>query len=119
MPQRELKLYLWDIRRAGEDILHFTKGKELVDYLQDPMLCAAVERKFEIIGEALSQAERLYPELRGLIDDSRQIIAFRNRVIHGYASLENRLVWSIVQVYLQPLLKQVETLLADINRLQR
>lgn len=82
------------------------------------MLSAAVERKFEIIGEALSQAERLYPELRGLVENSQQIIAFRNRVIHGYASLENRLVWSIVEVYLQPLLNQVETLLADIDRLR-
>ncbi len=52
MPQRELKLYLWDIRGAGEDILRFTSGKELADYQQDAMLCAAVERKFEIIGEA-------------------------------------------------------------------
>jgi len=60
MPQRELKLYLWDIRGAGEDILRFTQGKELADYLQDAMLRAAVERKFEIIGEALSQAEHLY-----------------------------------------------------------
>lgn len=114
-----MKLYFWDIRRAGEDILRFTEGKKLADYQQDAMLSAAVERKFEIIGEALSQAEQLYPELRGLVENSWQIIAFRNRVIHGYASLENRLVWSIVQVYLQPLLDQIETLLADIDRLQK
>jgi uncharacterized protein with HEPN domain len=117
MPQRELKFYLWDIRGAGEDILRFTKDKELADYQQDAMLCAAVERKFEIIGEALSQAEQLYPRLRGLIDDSPQIIAFRNRVIHGYSSLDNHLVWSIVQVYLQPLLKRVDTLLSDVDHL--
>jgi len=117
MPQRELKLYLWDIRGAGEDILRFTQGKELADYLQDAMLRAAVERKFEIIGEALSQAEHLYPRLRDLVDDPPQIIAFRNRVIHGYSTLDNQLVWSIVQVYLQPLLKQVEALLSETGRL--
>ena len=117
MPRRELKLYLWDIRGAGEDILRFTNNKELADYEQDAMLCAAVERKFEIIGEALSQAEKLYPQLRGLVADSAQIISFRNRVIHGYSSLDNRLVWSIIQVYLQPLLNQVEALLANVGHL--
>ena len=81
------------------------------------MLCAAVERKFEIIGEALSQAQRLYPGLRRLIDDSAQIITFRNRVIHGYSSLDDSLVWSIVQLYLQPLLNRVETLLANDDHL--
>lgn len=102
MPQRELKLYLWDIRAAGEDIFRFTRDKKFADYQQDSMLCAAVEQKFEIIGEALSQAVQLYPGLRGLIDDSAQMIAFRNRVIHGYSSLDDSLIWSIVQLYLQP-----------------
>ena len=53
---RSLQAYLWDIEAAAGDILAFTRGKRLDDYQSDAMLRAAVERNFEIIGEALSQA---------------------------------------------------------------
>lgn len=59
MSQRERNLFLWDILEAGSEILRFTEGKDFDAYQQDSMLRAAVERKFEIIGEALSQAIRL------------------------------------------------------------
>ena len=115
MSQRERKLFLWDILEAGSEILRFTEGKDFAAYQQDSMLRAAVERKFEIIGEALSQAIRLYPSLREEIDASQQIIAFRNRLIHGYLALDDNLVWSVVQVYLPPLVRQVKMLLPDEN----
>ena len=76
--RRNLRAYLWDIERAVHNIQSFTEGKRLSDYQNDAMLRAAVERGFEIIGEALTQALRLYPELAGRISNSRQIIAFRN-----------------------------------------
>jgi uncharacterized protein with HEPN domain len=53
--RREAKRYLYDVAQAAELIAQFTAGKTFQDYLEDPMLRAAVERKFEIIGEALSQ----------------------------------------------------------------
>jgi|HubBroStandDraft_6_1064221.scaffolds.fasta_scaffold52000_4 hypothetical protein len=55
---RSLRAYLWDIERAVSDILTFTCGKQLGEYENDAMLRAAVERNFEVIGEALSQALR-------------------------------------------------------------
>jgi uncharacterized protein with HEPN domain len=61
------------------------------------MLRAAVERNFEIIGEALSQAQRFFPRIIGRITNEQQIISFRNRLIHGYATVKNALVWDIVQ----------------------
>jgi uncharacterized protein with HEPN domain len=56
---REAKAYLWDIANAAASIHAFTAGKDLNDYLNDEMLRAAVERKFGIVGEALSIAAQL------------------------------------------------------------
>jgi uncharacterized protein with HEPN domain len=49
-----LRAYLWDVERAAHDIQVFTQGKQLSDYQNDAMIRAAVERRFEIIGEALA-----------------------------------------------------------------
>jgi hypothetical protein len=62
--QREAKAYLWDIADAAESIRSFTDGKDLNAYLNDEMLRAAVERKFGIVGEALAQLLRYFPDYR-------------------------------------------------------
>jgi uncharacterized protein with HEPN domain len=53
--KRDPKVYLWDAKRAVDSINKFTGGKSLAQYVTDEMLRSAVERQFEIIGEALSQ----------------------------------------------------------------
>lgn len=53
--RREAQKYLFDIRRAAGDLVNFTTGKTREHYLADPVLRAAVERKFEILGEAAGQ----------------------------------------------------------------
>lgn len=57
--QVEAKKYLYDIQQAAHRLTEFTSGKNFDDYEQDAMLRAAVERKFEIIGEALAQLAKL------------------------------------------------------------
>jgi uncharacterized protein with HEPN domain len=98
--QREAKSFLWDIANAAESIRVFTAGKDLDTYLNDELLRAAVERKFGIIGEALSQLLRSFPEYRDKITLVGDIIAFRNQIVHGYATVRDDIVWEIVQVYL-------------------
>ena len=65
--QRDAKAYLWDIANAAESIRSFTDGKDLDAYINDEMLRAAVERKFGIVGEALSQLLRNFPDYRDKI----------------------------------------------------
>ena len=91
--QLEAKKYLHDIHEAIGLLDQFTGSKTLADYVTDPMLRAAVEREFEIVGEALSQLARIDADVASRIADYRQIIAFRNILIHGYADLDQRLVW--------------------------
>jgi uncharacterized protein with HEPN domain len=109
--QRDAKAYLWDIAAAAESIRLFTQSKSLADYLGDEMLRAAVERKFGVIGEALSQLLHVFPQYRGLITVPEQIIAFRNQIIHGYATVRDDIVWEIATVYLPRLKTEVTRLL--------
>jgi uncharacterized protein with HEPN domain len=110
---RDLRAYLWDVLEAIKDIQEFTAGQSITDYSANPMLRAAVERKLEIIGEAIGQAVRYFPDISQRIDSYEQIIAFRNRLIHGYSTVSDRLVWEVVENHLSPLKEQSEALLKD------
>ena len=79
----EVRKYLFDVLQACELLLRFTSGKTFDEYAKDELLRSAVERQFEIIGEALGQALRVDSALAGAVTDSGRIIAFRNRLIHG------------------------------------
>jgi uncharacterized protein with HEPN domain len=109
----ESKKYLFDIQRAAALLTDFTQGKELADYSHDSMLRAAVEREFEIIGEALARLARLDETLAARISEHNRIIAFRNILIHGYADVDDRLVWDVVTTKLPILRSQVAALLEE------
>lgn len=113
--QREARAYLWDVVSAAASIGSFTQGKSLEIYLADEMLRAAVERKLGIAGEALSQLLRNFPEYRDRITLVSDIIAFRNRIVHGYATVKDDLVWEIAQAYLPRLHDEAKHLLAELD----
>ncbi|MBI5118860.1 DUF86 domain-containing protein [Candidatus Poribacteria bacterium] len=109
----EAKKYLEDIRQAAELLQQFTRGKTFHNYIADPLLRSGVERKFEIIGEALNKLSRIAPLVVESITESRRIIAFRNMLIHGYNAIDDKVVWDIVETKLPALAREVEALLAN------
>jgi uncharacterized protein with HEPN domain len=109
----EAKKYLYDIAQAASRIGDFTSGKTFEDYRGNPMLRSAVERQFEIIGEALAQLVRVDEETAAHITEYRRIIAFRNILIHGYAEVDDRLVWDILQAKLPTLHEETARLLKE------
>jgi uncharacterized protein with HEPN domain len=102
---------LGDIQRAVEFLLQLTSGRTLDQYRSDEILRSAIERKFEIIGEALNRLQKVDPVLAAAIPQHRQIISFRNILIHGYDVIDDQVVWDIAQKDLQPLLQEVLKLL--------
>lgn len=109
----EARKYLYDMQRAADLLTEFTAGKTFVDYERDAMLRAAVERQFEIIGEAMTQLAKVDETVAGRISHHERIIAFRNVLIHQYADVDDRLVWNVVETNLPALVREVAALLRE------
>ena len=113
--QRDPRAFLWDVREAALAIQSFTAGMDAAAYTANEMAQAAVERKFEIIGEALKQLSKLDAALAARVPDLPQIVAFRNQLIHGYAAVNISTVWNVTQNALPPLIDAVQTLLDELG----
>ena len=109
--QRDPRAFLWDVRESVLAIQQFTAGMDAAAYAGNAMAQAAVERKFEIIGEALGQLAKVDAFMASRIPDLSQIVAFRNQLIHGYATVNASTVWNIAQNALPVLLAAVHSLL--------
>lgn len=94
---------LWDAQQAAERVARFTAGKTFAEYEADEYFRSAVERQFEIIGEALNQLSRLDPVTAATIVELPRVVAFRNVLIHGYASVDDRIVWGVIEASLPSL----------------
>ena len=106
----ESRKLIWDAREAVARIQEFTTGKTLDNYNAEVLLSSAVERQLEIGGEALHRLSRADPEVAASIDEISRIIGMRNVLAHGYATVDNRLVWDVVTSKLQRLAAQLESL---------
>lgn len=107
----EIRKSLFDVILASEDIEKFTKGLDFSDYSKNKMAQRAVEREFEIIGEALNRAKRMNPEMLENISEYHRIIGFRNILAHGYDIIEEKLVWDAVNIHLPILVKEIKELI--------
>lgn len=103
---------LHDALKAAEGVLTFVRGKTFDDYTADELLRSGVERKFEIMGEALNRLRRNDPETLAAIRNHRDIISFRNILIHGYDVIDDRIVWGVLEDDLPALMEDIQRGLA-------
>ena len=113
LEQLERQSRLWHIVEAAESILQFAAGRTEEDYASDEMLRAATERLLITIGEALSRALKVDPDLASHISDVSQIIGCRNQLVHNYPGINAKTIWSIAQEDLPRLLAEVRVLLSS------
>ncbi len=103
------KKYLFDIEICIDNIQRYIGSPQLYEnYVSNDMLQDAVERNLEIIGEAVNNLLKIDSSIA--ISNARRIVDTRNKIIHGYDSIEPVNIWAIVVNYL-PILK------AEVNQL--
>lgn len=107
--------WLEDIRASAEFILDVVSGKNLDDYRDDAIIRAAVERHFEIIGEAIRRIARSDSTIAGRLGDFQRVIAFRNMLIHGYDLVDDGEVWNVIQKSLPELKQKTEKMIALLS----
>jgi uncharacterized protein with HEPN domain len=113
--QRDPRAFLWDVRESALAIQGFIAGMDADGYAASDLVQAGVERKFEIIGEALNRLAKLDAPLAARIPELPQIVAFRNQLIHGYATVRALTVWNVAQSSLPALLVCVTALLEELG----
>ena len=111
--QPEIRRYLNGILYAANLLNTFNADKTFADYANDPLLRSATERQFGIIGEAISRVARIDESIASQITHYRQIISFRNIIIHNYDSVDNQTVWYRLQHDLPILVLEVHALLQE------
>ena len=107
---------LYDMSQAADRIVEATEGKAFDDYQSDWYFQSAVERQFEILGEALARIRDLERSIFEQIPEAAKVIALRNIIIHGYDAIDPRVLWAIVEQRLPELRTLLSRLLEEARR---
>lgn len=110
--ENETKTWLKDIQVAIQEIIEFLpEEKDFKNFQRDIKTKRAIERNIEIIGEAVNRILQVDPQIS--ITKARKIVDTRNRIIHGYDSVSEEIIWAIVIRDLPSLEKEINSLLNE------
>lgn len=108
----KIRVWLLDILQCIDEIFDFIGDKrDFLNYQNDLKTKKAVERNLEIIGEAVNRI--LKADTAISINNAKNIVGTRNRIIHSYDNISDEIIWAIVARELPDLKRQVELLLRD------
>jgi uncharacterized protein with HEPN domain len=108
----DIKVWLSDIQQAINEIYQFLPEQKLfAEFRKDLKSKRAIERNIEIIGEAMNRILNVNPNIE--ITSARKIVDTRNRISHGYDSVSDDIIWSIVIRDIPILKQEVEKLIAN------
>lgn len=110
--ENEIKVWLIDIKHAIQEINQFQPDKKnFLAFQKDLKAKRAIERNIEIIGEAVSRILKVKPEFQ--LTNARKIVDTKNRISHGYDSVSEDIIWSIIVRDIPNLEKEIEHLLSS------
>lgn len=103
---------LMDMLDHARRAISAARGRVREDLERDDLLAAGLERFIEVVGEAASKvSEGTRHGLPGI--PWREIVGMRNRLVHGYASVDHDITWNVVSIDLPMLLTALEDALRD------
>ncbi|NQU06376.1 MAG: DUF86 domain-containing protein [Calditrichaeota bacterium] len=102
--------YLWDMLDAAKAVKEFISGCTVHNYLNNRMLRSAVERQFEIVGEAANKVSRAFKETHPEIS-WRRIISQRHILAHEYGEIKHELLWNVATIHIPELITKLEKLI--------
>jgi uncharacterized protein with HEPN domain len=95
--QHDARAYLSDIIESCEAIAAAVRDLDLAGYEGNRLVRSSVEREFSIIGEAIAALDRVAPDVFKAITKARRIVDFRNQLPHEYPTVDDAIVWAIVE----------------------
>ena len=110
MPDHSTSIYLRDMLDHAREVLVFAQGRTRSDLDSDRKLNLSLVSLLEVIGEAAGRVVKEYQQAHPEIPWS-QIVGLRNRLIHGYGSIDLDIVWRIVTTDLPPLVRALEQII--------
>ncbi len=113
MSKRDQKLYLYDIRDSIEAIFSYISDMDKDEFIQDRKTYSAVIREFEIIGEATKNLSEDIIEKYNEIE-WRDIVDFRNILIHEYFGIDFDIVWNVIRQDLPRLQRIIELVIQEL-----
>lgn len=111
----ESAAFIWDALGAAREIGEFLDGVPLNEYLTDVLRRRAVERGFEIVGEALNNLRRVDPATAAQIPGLREAVGLRNILIHGYAEIVDERIYDTAHQNVPDLIQVLSGLLDQIG----
>ncbi len=110
--EKEVQTWLEDIKQSIDEIEEFlTERRDFFEFKKDLKTRKAIERNIEIIGEAVNRILNVNPEIK--ITNARKIVDTRNRIIHGYDTVSEDIIWAIVMNDLKKLRQEIVNLLEE------
>lgn len=108
-----IAVWLVDVKMAIDELEGYFKDYPMrFDvFVEDNLRRAAVERKTEIMGEAINRILKRQPDFP--IPHAKEIINTRNRIIHAYDNVRPEFLWSLVIRHIPELKKDIETIIKE------
>ncbi|MBR1754769.1 DUF86 domain-containing protein [bacterium] len=108
----KILFFLKDIQKSTYKILKYIENLSYDDFIKNDMLRDAVERNFEIIGEAVKnlpiELKNKYPDI-----PFKQIAGMRDKIIHDYFGLDYEIVWKTIEDKLPIFLDKINNILEE------
>ncbi|HNW13013.1 MAG TPA: DUF86 domain-containing protein [Candidatus Rifleibacterium sp.] len=109
------KVCLHDAVSACSLIIKFSEGISLQEYQENLMIKSAIERQFEILGEALNRIKKIDPELLNEVSNWQRIISFRNIIVHAYDVIDDEIVFLVSKDQIPLLLENLTKIISRLN----